>query len=156
MKKIKKSTSKSIIISLSTVSTIFLVILMEGWLATFTFLLGPLKSWIFFTIFSSLVGLLVLFIFTRVKSRIGFIMRLQKWVQDKQSQLSPLTSKLLRVSKFLGFIFSSLVIGPLPTVALVLVFNLKTTTTIVLVVLSNMLYFLFWVALYSQLVELIG
>src|SRR3989344_1442042 len=136
---------------LSSIATVaFLFIISEGWLISSVYLFGPYKSFIAFTVFSVGTCLILLYVYNyKRKSGNKYILKVDRWIEQREAKLSKFTLRIIRTSKTLGILFSSITAGPLPTTILILVLGYRGLRVFAWILAANILFFLTWIAIYS-------
>lgn len=81
--------------------------------------------------------------------------KFQKWVTNKEKNLSPTSIKIAKTSKFFVFIFSTLTAGPVITTIATNFFNDKTPTNYTFSFLSSILFSFTWITFYSKSINIL-
>lgn len=142
---------KAITISLP---VLIVVILGEGWIVSFTYMYGFLISFIFFCILGILINEIVIYLFYFGElNRSKIVIIINNWIKSKKEKHKD--TKLVTISAYLLLFINNIIIGPLTTTIIVLIAKDKSIVIHIYSIILNIIFFLFWVGIYSGLVNII-
>lgn len=111
--------------------------------------LGAARAFITLCIIFIMLCSYLLYIYKNKKYQLLKIRKLEEWISKKEQHISKLTLRVLKISKLFGIIVSSFIAGPLPTTIIIGILGYSMRDSFTLVVLSNFVFFGFWISLYS-------
>ena len=120
----------------------------DAWIIAAVVILGPVWSVVVLSVVVAIIANAIL-ILLNLSNPFGFVQTLKLRLEKSQSNLSPLTLKAIKVSKLLGILISSMVIGAFPTALLIHTLGYRRPYNHLLATASSLLFSLTWVAIYS-------
>ncbi len=120
----------------------------DAWIIAAVVILGPVWSVVILSVVIAIIANAIL-ILLNLSNPFGFIQTLKLRLEKSQNNLSPLTLKAIKVSKLLGILVSSMVIGAFPTALLIHTLGYRRPYNHLLATASSLLFSLTWVAIYS-------
>ncbi|MBU0597636.1 hypothetical protein KKF61_01415 [Patescibacteria group bacterium] len=141
----------------SIIASILLIIFGESWLIASTLYIGPtITFFIFFPIsFTMCFGVFYIYHFQR-KSENKIIIKIEGWIQNKEKKINRITLKLIKISKGFGLLFSTLIVGPLPTTIIIGLLGYKWKNGILLIAIFNLIFLLVWIGIYSGAIKILS
>jgi len=120
----------------------------DAWIIAAVVILGPVWSIVALSVVIAIIANAILILLS-LSNPFGFIQTLKLRLEKSQNNLSPLTLKAIKVSKLLGILVSSMVIGAFPTALLIHTLGYRRPYNHLLATASSLLFSLTWVTIYS-------
>ncbi|PIY41143.1 hypothetical protein, partial [Candidatus Aquicultor secundus] len=120
----------------------------DAWIIAAVVILGPVWSVVALSVVIAIIANAILILLS-LSNPFGFIQTLKLRLEKSQNNLSPLTLKAIKVSKLLGILVSSMVIGAFPTALLIHTLGYRRPYNHLLATASSLLFSLTWVTIYS-------
>lgn len=152
----KESKKRLIFLSGLSLSSLIGVILGESWIIITVVAFGPLIGFIILSIISFIISTIILIAYEKGRfSNWSFVRKINQWAKNKEENLNSTSLKLLKLSKALAFIFSTITAGPFITVIFSKVFAHPKTNFYLLALISSLIFSLTWTLIYSGAIILI-
>jgi len=137
-------------------STILGVIFGESWIIAVVAILGPIFGFLTLFIISYAISVVILIAYDKYElSNILFIQRIGQWAKNKGKNINPVSLRLLRVSKILAFLFSTVTAGPFVTIIFSRLFARPKTNFYIVALVSSLIFSFVWTLIYSGAIILI-
>ncbi|EKD94416.1 MAG: hypothetical protein ACD_26C00062G0003 [uncultured bacterium] len=150
----KKKLFVNVSIIVSFVFGVLLFFFGEIWFVGSIVFFGPVTTFFIYFVVSLLICFTIFHIYYyHVNSGNKLLMFVKNWIVKKEKGFSPLTLKIVNFSKFFGILFSTIVLGPLPTTVLICLLSYNTKLSIIVITTSNILFFLVWILIYYAIIN---
>lgn len=151
-----RSKRRLLIISGFSLSSVVGVIIGESWIIALIVFLGPLFGFIFLSLISFIISLIVLFAYDKGGfSNLSIIRNIHRWAKNKEKNINPLSIGLLKTSKMLAFLFSTITAGPFITIIFSKIVARSKTNFYILALASSLIFSLTWTLIYSGAIMII-
>ena len=135
--------------------SILLVIFGEGIFISSISTIGPILTFIIFLPILTLISIFIIYSMYLSNTKLSIIKAVKQWGRKKIGQQGPTVKKIIGFSQNLGLIFLVLTAGPILTSVFTGFLKTNYTSAIVASVYLNIIFLIFWIAIYSGVVALI-